>query len=59
MLVKSARALNVAPKTLLPEGGDPTPRCPAILTLLAQMRGVDELVVSVAPAPPWRGRPWG
>ena len=44
MLVKSARALEVAPAALLPDEGDPTPRSPAILTLLAQMRGVEELV---------------
>ena len=48
MLVKAARALNVAPKALLPEEGDPTPRSPAILTLLAQMRGVEELVEAYA-----------
>ncbi len=48
MLVKSACALNVAPETLLPEEGDPTPRSPAILTLLAQMRGVEELVEAYA-----------
>src|SRR5579875_2681660 len=44
MLVKSARALSVAPTALLPEEGDPTPRSPAVLTLLAQMRGLEELV---------------
>ncbi len=48
MLVKSARALQVAPTTLLPDEGDPTPRSPAILTLLAQMRGVEELVETYA-----------
>ncbi|WP_174299253.1 helix-turn-helix domain-containing protein [Caulobacter sp. S45] len=48
MLVKSARALSVAPTTLLPDEGDPTPRSPAILTLLAQMRGVEELVETYA-----------
>lgn len=48
MLVKSARALQVAPNTLLPDEGDPTPRSPAILTLLAQMRGVEELVETYA-----------
>ena len=44
MLVKSARALSVNPNSLLPDEGDPTPRSPAVLTLLAQMRGVEELV---------------
>ncbi len=48
MLVKSARALAVAPVTLLPDEGDPTPRSPAVLTLLAQMRGVEELVETYA-----------
>ena len=48
MLVKSARALQVSPNTLLPDEGDPTPRSPAILTLLAQMRGVEELVETYA-----------
>lgn len=48
MLVKSARALGVAPTQLLPDEGDPTPRSPAILTLLAQMRGVEELVETYA-----------
>ncbi len=48
MLVKSARALQVAPNTLLPDEGDPTPRSPAILTLLAQLRGVEELVETYA-----------
>ncbi len=44
MLVKSARALNVTPTALLPDEGDPTPRSPAILSLLANLRGVEELV---------------
>ncbi len=44
MLVKSARALDVAPAALLPDEGDPTPRSPAILSLLASLRGVEELV---------------
>ena len=44
MLVKSARALKVAPSVLLPEEGDPTPRSPVVLSLLANMRGVEELV---------------
>ena len=44
MLVKSARALMVAPNVLLPEEGDATPRSPAVLTLLAQTRGAEELV---------------
>ncbi len=48
MLVKAARALSVAPTQLLPDEGDPTPRSPAILTLLAQMRGVEELVETYA-----------
>ena len=48
MLVKSARALNVGPIALLPDEGDPTPASPAILTLLAQTRGVEELVETYA-----------
>ena len=48
MLVKSARALSVAPIALLPDEGDPTPRSPQVLTLLAQMRGVEELVETYA-----------
>ena len=31
-----------------PDEGDPTPRSPGILTLLAQMRGVEELVETYA-----------
>ena len=48
MLVKSARTLGVAPAALLPDEGDPTPRSPAVLTLLAQTRGVEELVQAYA-----------
>ncbi len=48
MLVKSARALEVSPNTLLPDEGDPTPSSPAILTILAQTRGVEELVQTYA-----------
>ena len=48
MLVKSARALEVAPGALLPDEGDPKPRSPLILTLLAQTRGVEELVETYA-----------
>jgi transcriptional regulator with XRE-family HTH domain len=44
MLVKSARALSVSPNALLPDDNEPTPKSPAILALLAQLRGVDELV---------------
>ncbi len=44
MLVKSARALSVSPNSILPDENDPAPKSPAILSLLAQMRGVDELV---------------
>ena len=44
MLVRSARALYVAPGVLLPEEGEATPRSPAVLTLLGQMRGVEDLV---------------
>ena len=51
MLVKSARAMGVAPAVLLPEEGDATPRSPAILTLLAQTRGVEELVELYARIP--------
>ena len=38
------RALKVAPSVLLPEEGDPTSRSPVVLSLLANMRGVEELV---------------
>jgi transcriptional regulator with XRE-family HTH domain len=48
MLVKSARALAVAPTSLLPDEGDPAPRSPAVLTLIAQVRGVEELVETYA-----------
>ena len=44
MLVKSARALSVSPNSILPDENDPAPKSPAILSLLVQMRGVDELV---------------
>ena len=45
---KPPRALGGAPTTLLPDEGDPTPRSPAVLTLLAQTRGVEELVETYA-----------
>ena len=48
MLVKGAHALGVGPTALLPDEGDPTPRSPAVLTLLAQMRGAEELVETYA-----------
>ena len=48
MLVKSARALAVAPTALLPDEGDPTPRSPQVLTLIAQTRGVEELIETYA-----------
>ena len=38
------RAVKVAPSVLLPEEGDPTSRSPVVLSLLANMRGVEELV---------------
>ena len=48
MLVKAARTLSVAPAALLPEEGDPKPQSPAVLALLAQMRGAEELVETYA-----------
>ena len=48
MLVKAARTLGVASAVLLPDEGDPTPRTPVVLTLLAQTRGVEELVETYA-----------
>ncbi len=44
MLVKSARALSVSANSILPDENEPAPKSPAILSLLAQLRGVDELV---------------
>lgn len=44
MLVKSARALSVAADALLPGEDEPMPRSPAILSMITQMRGLDELV---------------
>jgi hypothetical protein len=44
MLVKSARALGVSPTALLPDENEPAPRSPAILSLMSQLRGVDDLV---------------
>ena len=46
MLVKSARALAVAPTSLLPEEGEPMPKSPAIIHLIAQLRGAEELIES-------------
>jgi transcriptional regulator with XRE-family HTH domain len=46
MLVKSARALDVAPTSLLPEEGEPAPKSPAIMALIAQLRGAEELIES-------------
>ncbi len=48
MLVKAARFLGVGPNALLPNEGDPTPGSPAVLTILAQTRGVEELVQTYA-----------
>lgn len=48
MLVKAARGLDVSPAALLPEEGDPTPRSPLVLSLIAQVRGVEELVETYA-----------
>jgi transcriptional regulator with XRE-family HTH domain len=48
MLVKSARALSVAPTSLLPEEGEPAPKSPAIVALIAQLRGAEELIESYA-----------
>ena len=48
MLVKAARTLSVAPAALLPDEGDPKPQSPAVLALLAQMRGAEELVETYA-----------
>jgi transcriptional regulator with XRE-family HTH domain len=48
MLVKSARALSVTPTSLLPEEGEPTPKSPAIINLIAQLRGAEELIESYA-----------
>ncbi len=56
MLVKAARALGVAPAVLLPDEGDPTPRSPAILAMLANLRGVEELVELYARIPTARLR---
>ncbi len=48
MLVKAARALGVAPNAVLPQEGDPTAQAPAVLGLLATMRGAEELVTTFA-----------
>ena len=48
MLVKSARALAVAPTSLLPDEGEPAPKSPAIMSLIAQLRGAEELIESYA-----------
>jgi transcriptional regulator with XRE-family HTH domain len=44
MLVKSARTLEVSAASLLPDENDPSPKSPAILSMMSQLRGVDELV---------------
>lgn len=44
MLVKSARTLEVSAASLLPDENDPAPKSPAILSMMSQLRGVDELV---------------
>ena len=43
MLVKSARHLGVKPTSLLPDDGEDAPS-PPVLSLLANVRGVEELV---------------
>ena len=48
MLVKAARSLGVGTDALLPAEGDPTPGSPAVLTILAQTRGVEELIQAYA-----------
>ena len=44
MLVKAAHVLGVSASSLLPDDKDPAPRSPAILTMIAQLRGVEELI---------------
>ncbi len=44
MLVKSARTLEVSASSLLPDENDPAPKSPVILSMMSQLRGVDELV---------------
>ena len=46
MLVKAARALGVSAASLLPDEGEPSVAAPAVLSLLAQTRGVEELVMT-------------
>ena len=48
MLVKAARHLGVGAAALLPEEGDPTPQSPAVLNLIAQVRGAEDLVETYA-----------
>ena len=48
MLVKAARALEVGAGVLLPDEGDPTPQFPAVLNLIAQVRGAEELAETYA-----------
>lgn len=48
MLVRTARALKVSPTSLLPEEGDPAPQKLAVLGIIAQMRGVEDLVETYA-----------
>jgi len=56
MLVKSARALSVSPTALLPDENEPAPRSPAILSLMSQLRGVDDLVECYSRIKPLRLR---
>jgi transcriptional regulator with XRE-family HTH domain len=48
MLVKTARTLNVAPTAILPDDDAPQPQSPLVMQILAQMRGVEELVEAYA-----------
>ena len=48
MLVKAARELGVSPSSILPEDGKPPPKSPSILSMIATLRGVEELVDAYA-----------
>ena len=48
MLVKAAKELGVSASSILPDEGKPAPKSPSILSMIATLRGVEELVDAYA-----------
>jgi transcriptional regulator with XRE-family HTH domain len=51
MMVRAANSLGVSPCTLLPEENDPAPKSPAIMAMMTELRGADDLLEAYANIP--------